>query len=100
MQEYIRAAITLLAVINPAICGVMLVEIEGEASLKHRFNDAMKSALTVLIILILTALLGKYILQIFGISIDVFKIVGGVIIAYIGFGMFGGRQQPGDGEQK
>ena len=54
----------------------------------------------ILIILVLSALLGKYILQVFGISIDVFKIVGGVVIAFIGFGMFGGKPLSGDGEQE
>jgi multiple antibiotic resistance protein len=100
MQEHIRAAITLLAVINPVICGVMLLQVDDGSSLKHRLYDATKAALAVLTVLVLSALLGKYILQIFGISIDVFKIVGGVIIAFIGFGMFGGKSPSGEGEQK
>jgi len=100
MHKYIQTAITLLAVINPVICGVMLLQIDGGSSLKHRLFNATKAALSVLIVLVLAALLGKYILQVFGISIDVFKIVGGVIIAYIGFNMFGGKPQPDDGEQK
>jgi multiple antibiotic resistance protein len=50
--------------------------------------------------LVLSALLGKYVLQAFGISIDVFEIVGGVIIAHIGFGMFGVRTQSDAGEQE
>lgn len=100
MQEYIRTAITLLAVINPVICGVILLQIDSGSSLKDRLYDATKSALAVLIFLVLSALIGKYILQVFGISTDVFKIVGGVIIALIGFDMFGGKTQSGDGEQK
>jgi multiple antibiotic resistance protein len=99
MQEYIQAAITLLAVINPVICGVMLLQIDDGSSLRLRLYDATKAALAVLIILSLSALLGKYILQIFGISIDVFKIVGGVIIAHIGFGMFGVKLQSGEDGQ-
>lgn len=100
MQKYIQASITLLAVINPVICGVMVLQIDGGSSLKHRLHVATKAALAVLIILVLAALLGKYILQVFGISIDVFKIVGGVIIAIIGFNMFGGKPQSGDDRQK
>jgi multiple antibiotic resistance protein len=60
----------------------------------------MRVICSVLTVLVLSALLGKYILQVFGISIDVFKIVGGVIIAFIGFGMFGGKPPSSDGEQK
>ncbi len=99
MTEYIRAAVTILAVINPVICGVMLLQIEGGLPKKDRIFAATKSALAVFIILILSALLGKYILNAFGISMDVFQIVGGVIIAYIGFGMFSPRAQPADGDQ-
>jgi multiple antibiotic resistance protein len=100
MQEYIQAAITLLAVINPLICGVMLLQIDDGPTLKHRLFNAAKTALAVFIILVLSALLGKYILQIFGISIEVFKIVGGVVIAHIGFGMFGTKPQPGEDGKK
>jgi multiple antibiotic resistance protein len=100
MQEYIQATITLLAVINPLICGVMLLQIDDGSTLKHRLFNATKATLAVFVILVLSALLGKYILQIFGISIEVFKIVGGVVIAHIGFGMFGARPHSGEDEQK
>jgi multiple antibiotic resistance protein len=91
MHEYIQAGITLMAVINPVICGVMLLQIDGKASFKYRLHDATRAAVAIFLILMLSALLGKYILQIFGISINVFKIVGGVIISFIGFGMFTGK---------
>jgi len=100
MQEYIQAAITLLAVINPVICGVMVLQIDVGSILKHRLFNATKAALAVFVILVLSALLGKYILQVFGISIEVFKIVGGVVIAHIGFSMFGARPQSDENEQK
>ena len=44
--------------------------------------------LVVLIILLISALAGKYILNAFGISMDAFKVVGGIILTYIGFNMF------------
>ena len=100
MHKYIQAAITLLAVINPVICGVMLLQIDDGSSLKHRLYNATKAAMSVLVVLVLAALLGKYVLQVFGISIDVFKVVGGVIIAVIGFKMFGDKPQVGNGGQK
>jgi len=54
----------------------------------------------ILVILVLTALLGKSTLHALGITIDAFKIVGGVIISFIGFGMFGGKAVPDDGGGK
>jgi multiple antibiotic resistance protein len=91
MLHYTQATITLLAVINPMVCGMLLMQVSGGTSLKHCWRDATKAALTVLVILILSALLGKHVLQAFGISIEAWEIVGGVIIAYIGFGMFGNK---------
>jgi len=89
----------MLAVINPVICGVMLLQIEGGQPTKERILAATKSSLAILIILILSALIGKYILNAFGITMDVFQIVGGVIIASIGFGMFNPGAQHSDGDQ-
>jgi multiple antibiotic resistance protein len=48
--------------------------------------------LAVLIILIIAAFAGQYILKAFGISMDAFKIVGGIIISYIGFQMLGSNK--------
>jgi hypothetical protein len=42
--------------------------------------------LTVLIVLLIAALTGHYNLKIFGISMEAFKIVGGIIISFIGVG--------------
>src|SRR5262249_12717852 len=52
---------------------------------------AVKVTLSILIILVASALIGLKVLSIFNISIDAFRIVGGTIIAYMGFGMLSGR---------
>src|SRR5262249_11467762 len=44
-------------------------------------------ALSILVILVGSALIGLKVLSIFNISLDVFRIVGGMIIAYMGFDM-------------
>jgi small neutral amino acid transporter SnatA (MarC family) len=46
--------------------------------------------LSILVILVASALIGLKILSVFNISLDVFKIVGGMIIAYMGFDMLSG----------
>ena len=40
-----------------------------------------------------SAFIGLHVLGVFGISLDVFQIVGGIIIAYMGFDMLGGGQK-------
>jgi multiple antibiotic resistance protein len=52
-------------------------------------------ALYILTILIASALIGLKVLTIFGISLDVFRIVGGMIVAYMGFDMLRGHQTVG-----
>jgi small neutral amino acid transporter SnatA (MarC family) len=44
-------------------------------------------ALAILVILIASALIGLKVLSIFGISLDVFRIVAGMIVGYMGFDM-------------
>jgi len=46
--------------------------------------------LTVLIILLAAAFVGRYILNAFGISMDAFKIAGGIVLGFIGFRMLTG----------
>lgn len=53
--------------------------------------EATKAALIIFGVLLIAALGGRYILQAFGISMDAFRIVGGVIVVYIGFAMFTGK---------
>jgi multiple antibiotic resistance protein len=50
-------------------------------------------ALSILIILVVSAFVGLRVLGVFGISLDVFQVVGGIIIAYMGFDMLGGGQK-------
>jgi multiple antibiotic resistance protein len=45
--------------------------------------------------LVASALIGLKVLSVFNISLDVFRIVGGMIIAYMGFDMLSGRHTVG-----
>jgi multiple antibiotic resistance protein len=52
-------------------------------------------ALAILVILIASALIGLKVLSIFGISLDVFRIVAGMIVGYMGFDMLRDHQTVG-----
>ena len=88
MHDILKSMATLLAVINPVVCGVMLISNEKGSEKKQRIGDATKAAVLILLILLVAAFAGRFILDIFGISMEAFQIVGGVIIASIGFSMF------------
>jgi len=87
MEQYTKAIIAMLAVINPVVCGAMLLEIQKGKDLNSNIKAAFKAMFIVLIILLLSAIGGKHILNAFGISMEAFKIVGGVIIGFIGIQM-------------
>jgi multiple antibiotic resistance protein len=92
LGDVAQAIVTVLAVINPVVCGsIFLTVTQGLAPVQRR-QAARKAALAILLILVGSALIGVKVLAIFGISLDVFRIVGGLIIAYMGFDMLRGHQ--------
>lgn len=100
MEHYSQSIIAMLAVINPVVCGTMLLDIQKGKDLKTNIRAGVKAMLVVLLILMISVLGGKYILSAFGISMEAFKIVGGVIVGFIGIQMlFGLNVMSNDNEE-
>ena len=72
MEQHLQAIVTVLSLVNPLICGVMFAQAEAGQTRAIRITDATKAALAVLIILLVAALAGARVLQIFGVSLDAF----------------------------
>jgi len=94
LHHLMQAIVTVLAVINPVVCGSIFLTLTSDLDLRQKRLAAIRVALSILIILAGSALIGLRVLSVFGISLDVFQIVGGIIIAFMGFGMLGGGHQP------
>lgn len=86
-MKVIQAAITLLSLINPVVCALMLSQIGAGQSSAARVAGATKASIAVFVILIIFALVGAKLLKIFGISLDVFQVAGGLVLAWMGFTM-------------
>lgn len=95
LHNVVQALVTVLAVINPVVCGTIFSALTSSLAPAQRRWAAGKAALSILIILLASALVGLRVLSVFNISLDVFRIVGGMIVAYMGFDMLGGRQTVG-----
>src|SRR5262245_52113790 len=95
LHHMVQAIVTVLAVINPVVCGSIFLTLTPTMALAQRRWTAVKVAISILIILVTSALIGLKVLSIFGISLDVFRIVGGLIIAYMGFDMLRGGHSVG-----
>lgn len=91
MEQHLQAIVTVLSLVNPLICGVMFAQIEAGQTRAIRITDATKAALAVLVILLVAALAGARVLQIFGVSLDAFSIAGGGVLSWIGFSMLRGN---------
>jgi multiple antibiotic resistance protein len=95
LHDMAQAIVTVLAVINPVVCGSIFLTLTPGLGPAQRRRAAGKAVLAIVVILVGSALIGLQVLAIFGISLDVFRIVGGVIIAYMGFDMLRGHQKVG-----
>lgn len=85
--DLLKTLISLLVIINPlAAIPVYLSLTEGlnKEVIKKVYRTASKS---VFFVLVIAALIGDIILRILGISLDSFKIGGGVLLAVIAFNM-------------
>ncbi len=91
MEQHLQAIVTVLSLVNPLICGDMFAQIEAGQTRATRLADATKVALAVLVILVVAALAGARVLQVFGVSLDAFSIAGGGVLTWIGFSMLRGN---------
>ena len=78
----------------------MFARIEAGQARAVQLADATKAALAVLIILVVAALAGARVLQVFGVSLDAFSVAGGAVLAWIGFTMLRTNSAPAQNPSK
>jgi multiple antibiotic resistance protein len=91
MHEQLQAIITVLSLINPAICAAMFARAVAGRSLGEKMTDAAKAGAAIWVILTIAALLGMQVLGLFSVSLDAFMVAGGGVLAWMGFSMLSGR---------
>ena len=75
------------AIMNPiANTPIFLGLVEGETK-ENKKKIARTGTITAFIIVVSFIIAGKYIFEMFGITIPAFKITGGILIFYVGFEM-------------
>jgi len=90
----------LFSVMNPFGTVPVFVSLTKDQSIKERSAIAFKASLNVLVILLISFFIGKYILEFFGISINSLKIAGGLIITSSGFALLTGKFSEHKGMKK
>lgn len=82
-ELFVSAFVTLFVVIDPPGCAPIFASLTSGCSAVHRRAMAIRSVLTASAILLFFALLGEDLLTALGISLDAFRIAGGVLLFLI-----------------
>lgn len=91
MELFILTFAALFSIMNPLGTVPLFVGLTQENTMKERAQIAFWTSVNVLIILLLSFFVGKYILLFFGISLNSLKLAGGLIIASSGFALLTGK---------
>ncbi|MDP2156553.1 MAG: MarC family protein [Nitrospirota bacterium] len=84
---YIKIFTTLLAIVNPLGAIPIFISLTGSMAAGERRRIIHIASITVLVVLIVAALLGKPLLDFFGISIASFKVGGGILLLLMAISM-------------
>ena len=75
------------AIMNPIANTPVFLGLVGERDKSERKSIAKTSCITAFLIVLFFVILGKYLFELFGITIPAFKITGGILLFYVGFEM-------------
>ncbi|NJE05172.1 neutral amino acid NAAT transporter SnatA [Thermococcus sp. M36] len=95
MIEYLKYFVLLygglFAITNPVGAVPVFLSVTHDLSWKERREIATKTALTVVVTLVVFALIGEWIFKFFGSSVDAFAIAGGILLFKMAMDMLSGR---------
>lgn len=75
------------AIMNPIANVPIFTSLTSDLDKKTKANISKRATLTAFVIVVIFVVLGKFIFELFGITIPAFKITGGILIFYVGFEM-------------
>ena len=89
-NEYLQMFIGLVAIVSPI--GIVPLYLSFTANVRHRRKSiAGATAFAVAVIFTVTLLVGQAILNFFNISVDAFRVAGGILLMIIALDMLGAR---------
>ncbi|WP_343192783.1 YchE family NAAT transporter [Buchnera aphidicola (Taiwanaphis decaspermi)] len=91
LSEYVQFFLRLFALVNPIGMIPIFVSLTNNKTKKAINKINLISNISVIIILSSSLLLGNFILNMFSISIDSFRIAGGILISFVSISMLNGK---------
>jgi multiple antibiotic resistance protein len=90
--EYTKIFITLLAIVNPIGAIPIVMALTADAS-EEEFRRTTRTTVTAVLIILLAALFtGEFLLGFFGISVNSFRVAGGILLLLMALSMLHARQ--------
>lgn len=91
LQIYIKFLVGLFAIVNPIGLLPVFISLTDRFDSESRNQTNRMANIGVAVILIISLLAGSFILDIFGISLNSFRIAGGLLVVIIGMTMVNGK---------
>jgi MarC family membrane protein len=91
MELFIYLFAALFSVLNPIGTVPIFVGLTQNDAQSERNRLSLWTSINVFIILVVSYLVGQYVLTFFGISIDSLRIAGGIVIVSSGFSLLSGK---------
>jgi multiple antibiotic resistance protein len=92
--EYIKLFVGLLAIVNPFGAIPLFISMTADENIRQRRQTINMVALGVSIILLVALFFGELMLQFFGITIDSFRVGGGILILLMAIAMLHAKTSP------
>ncbi|MEK6169015.1 YchE family NAAT transporter [Vibrio cholerae] len=88
---FLQFFLGLVAAVNPVGIMLVFVSLTGHMTLEEKNKTAATANIAVAIILIIALLAGQMLLDLFSISLDSFRVAGGLLLLSIAFSMMSGK---------
>ncbi|MBN2428922.1 MAG: YchE family NAAT transporter [Deltaproteobacteria bacterium] len=94
VTEYIKILIGLIAIVNPFGAVPLFISLTAGAESRERHKIINIVAIAVTVILLVALLIGEELLQFFGISINSFRVAGGILLLLMSVSMLNAKLSP------
>jgi len=85
--SYIHIFFTLFSILNPIGVIPIFLAVTANESARRKKNTIKKTVIAVLIILLIAAFAGNYVLSFFGVDLDSFRVAGGILLLLMSINM-------------
>lgn len=104
LSTFLKTLLALIVVVEPISAAPIFLSLTHHQTPRQRSHTANRAIIAVFLILLISALVGKGILELFGISLASFKVAGGILFLFMGLEMINAqtsrtRQTPEEQEE-